>query len=195
MDKKVIFSVLCGGLLSSLFAQENEGRFYAELDGGLSLHAKTHQPDFDRDITSNPGFLAYGEFGYVYQSFRFALGLGYDQFKIERFGGDRDVFLKIKTLFSTFNVYYDYALTDAANLYVGAGFGYGRIDLKATIKEGDVITISKKHQTRYVYQLMAGISFDINENWTFKTGYRFLDTGVQRYPHSHMIEAGIRYNF
>ena len=44
------------------------------------------------------------------------------------------------------------------------------------------------------YQLMAVISYDINENWTFKTGYRFSDLFTKG-SHTHIIEAGIRYNF
>ena len=135
---------MCGGFLSSIFALESVGCFYAELDGGLSLHDKID------NHAAKSGFLAYGEFGYIYQNFRFALGLDYDQFRTKNFGDANRFFFKIKALFSTFNVYYDYALTDAANLYVGAGFCYGRMEGKQ--KENGIVT-AKGHQTRYFTNL------------------------------------------
>lgn len=190
MNKKFIFSALCGGLLSSAFAQGNEGHFYAELKGGLVFTAKL------LGIKSKTAFAGGGELGYAYDNFRFGFELIYSKGKTKdftvrggRFAG-HSAYCKNKTFGGLINVYYDYALTDVFKLYVGTGLGLAKAKAKAIVDNNFEASDSC---TKLAYQLMVGFSYDINDRWTIKTGYRFFD--MSSIPHSHIVEAGIRYNF
>lgn len=192
MNKKVIFSVLCGGLLSSTFVQGNEGHFYAELKGGPSFVQ-------DKKGFKNKTYLfVAGELGYSYDNFRF----GFELARINGRTKDTNInFLVAPGHIETdltcglINVYYDYVLMDSIKLYAGAGLGFADIKQRIKLQVAGPINRIDGNVTKLAYQLMAGISYDINENWTIKAGYRFFDIPSEGVEHAHAIEAGIRYNF
>lgn len=98
------------------------------------------------------------------------------------------------------NYFYDLAPESGINPYVGAGLGYGNVEIgggpnKAGIKGTDKL---------FNYQLMTGLAFQFEElpqtEWTI--GYRYfapfsdltLD-GAEFEFDSHAVEAGARFRF
>ncbi len=53
------------------------------------------------------------------------------------------------------------------------------------------------------WQVMAGVAYDINENWTVEAGYRLFNTAKAKFdgqnkvkaPFASSLELGVRYNF
>lgn len=96
------------------------------------------------------------------------------------------------------NAYFDYLTCTPWTPYVGAGLGTAY--LKYHFAKDD-------HKSVYNlgWQVMAGVAYDINANWTFDLGYRYADLGqirkndgeeVDKYKfRDHEILAGVRYTF
>ncbi|MGX8716917.1 MAG: outer membrane protein, partial [bacterium] len=84
--------------------------------------------------------------------------------------------------------------------YVGAGIGLSY--LKADFGEVDVLGGSKSVYN-LAWQVMAGVAYDINENWTVEAGYRLFNTSKVKMaegnkvkmPFASSLELGLRYNF
>lgn len=95
------------------------------------------------------------------------------------------------------NAYFDYLTCTPWTPYVGAGIG------SAYLKADD------GEQAKSVYnlawQVMAGLTYDINSNWTLDAGYRYADLGRIRKnsgdrvakltARDHEIMLGVRYTF
>ena len=95
------------------------------------------------------------------------------------------------------NAYFDYLTCTPWTPYVGAGLG------SAYLKADD------GEQAKSVYnlawQVMAGLTYDINSNWTLDAGYRYADLGRIRKnsgdsvakltARDHEIMLGVRYTF
>lgn len=202
MNKKFIFSALCGGLLSSAFVQGNEGHFYAELKGGPSFVQNK------KEFKNKTYLFVAGELGYAYDNFRF----GFELARINGKTKDRTEnvpglvvrwHVESNITCGLINIYYDYALIDSIKLYIGAGLGFADVKQKAKGNlNGNIWGFVANgngelrwYVTKLAYQLMTGISYALTENWTIKAGYRFFDIPSNGIEHAHAIEAGIRYNF
>ena len=96
------------------------------------------------------------------------------------------------------NAYFDYLTCTPWTPYVGAGIG------SAYLKADD------GEQAKSVYnlawQVMAGLTYDINSHWTLDAGYRYADLGRIRKnsgeghvakltARDHEILLGVRYTF
>ena len=96
------------------------------------------------------------------------------------------------------NAYFDYLTCTPWTPYVGAGIG------SAYLKADD------GEQAKSVYnlawQVMAGLTYDINSHWTLDAGYRYADLGRIRKNYGegdvakltardHEIMLGVRYTF
>lgn len=101
------------------------------------------------------------------------------------------------------NVYFDYLTCTPWTPYVGAGLGYAW--LKPVAHTDGVKTLNKS-QYNFAWQVMAGVAYDINSNWTVDLGYKYADLGRVRKNwgdhhvskitvRDHEILLGIRYNF
>jgi len=90
--------------------------------------------------------------------------------------------------------------------YLGAGVGlsYLNWDYRGTLGN------YSNEDVRFAYALMAGLSYDVNSNWTVDAGYRFLNVpegnivddnavldGDIRFENlmSHEVRLGVRYTF
>jgi len=79
------------------------------------------------------------------------------------------------------NGYYDIPTGIAVRPYVGAGMGLARI--KNTIKwtpdpeDNDPGKFKMRKNNKFVYQLSAGVSYDLTQNWALDAGYRYADFG------------------
>lgn len=99
------------------------------------------------------------------------------------------------------NVYFDYLTCTPWTPYVGAGIGYAWLKPVAYIDGAKF----NKSQYNFAWQVMAGVAYDINSNWTVDLGYKYADLGRVRKNEGavinkltlrdHEILLGVRYNF
>lgn len=194
MNKKVLlggFSLVAGGL----FAAENAvSSFnpYVAVKGGYSILTKKDS------IKYKNGFNGAVEFGVSYDAWRLGLEVSYRQNKIKSSTNANVAnYNKINALAGMINVYYDYALTEECSLYVGAGLGMAKFNFVA--KDSKVET----GKCVFAWQVLAGVAYDINENWTVEAGYRLFGTSKVKIsntakiktPLQNSLELGLRYNF
>ena len=194
MNKKVLlggFSLVAG----SLFAAENAvSSFnpYVAVKGGYSILTKKDS------IKYKNGFNGAVEFGVSYDAWRLGLEVSYRQNKIKSSTNANVAnYNKINALAGMINVYYDYALTEECSLYVGAGLGMAKFNFVA--KDSKVET----GKCVFAWQVLAGVAYDINENWTVEAGYRLFGTSKVKVsntakiktPLQNRLELGLRYNF
>ena len=95
------------------------------------------------------------------------------------------------------NAYFDYLTCTPWTPYVGAGLGVAY--LKADF--GDVA----KSVYNLAWQVMGGVTYDLNSHWALDAGYRYADLGrvrkafeggVAKVSHrDHEIMFGVRYTF
>ena len=120
---------------------------------------------------------------------------------------------KYTSLGAMINAYYDYALTDECLLYLGLGLGVARVSCKTTAvaanggaagnSQNFNIPSLEYSKTVFAWQVMAGVAYDINENWTVEAGYRLFNTAKVKFdgknsiktPFASSLELGLRYNF
>ncbi len=108
--------------------------------------------------------------------------------------------VKTESLF--LNAYYDIPTGMAVKPYVGAGIGYAR--LKGKLKwEDESLTIKKN---KLAYQVGAGVSYELTQNWAIDAGYRYIDYGkftkrdedgekMKWTADSHNFYLGVRFTF
>ena len=122
---------------------------------------------------------------------------------------------KYTSLGAMINAYYDYALTDECSLYLGLGLGVARVACKTTKVDAVAgagadngfnnfnIPSHEYSKTVFAWQVMAGVAYDINENWTVEAGYRLFNTAKVKFdgknsikaPFASSLDLGLRYNF
>lgn len=71
----------------------------------------------------------------------------------------------------TANVYYDFNTGTAFTPYVGAGVGMGYTNFEATV--GNLMKV-KYNEAGFVYNVMAGVSYDLTEKLKLDFKYRLL---------------------
>jgi len=86
------------------------------------------------------------------------------------------------TLKGMINGYYDFTFR-GARPYVGAGVGAAMIDLefiapRAPFPNEAPLRLIDDGDTRFAYQLMAGVSFPVSERVSLGIGYRWFDAGT-----------------
>ena len=196
MNKKVLFGMF-GLAAGSLMADNAVVTFnpYVAVKGGYSILSKKD------NIKYKNGFVGAAEFGVSYDAWRLGLEVAYRQNKINEGKTTNDikeVYNKINALSAMVNVYYDYALTDECSLYLGLGLGAAKVNF---VEKEDAKLESGK--TVFAWQVMAGVAYDINENWTVEAGYRLFNTSKVKMandkkvkmPFASSLELGLRYNF
>ena len=202
MNKKVLFGMF-GLAAGSLMADNAVATFnpYVAVKGGYSILSKKD------NVKYKNGFAGAAEFGVSYDAWRLGLEVAYRQNKIKNDKTSnvaiKNRFEKINALSAMVNVYYDYALTDECSLYLGLGLGAAKASFVA--KGGEKLESSK---TVFAWQVMTGVAYDINENWTVEAGYRLFNTSKVKVlanaqgaakkikmPFASSLELGLRYNF
>ena len=200
MNKKVLFGMF-GLAAGSLMAGENAvATFnpYVAVKGGYSILAKKD------GLKYKNGFVGAVEFGVSYDAWRLGLEVAYRQNKIKSADATKPLAVdiehdcdKINALSAMANVYYDYALTDEFSLYLGLGLGVAKANFVAKN------TKLEAGKTVFAWQVMAGVAYDINENWTVEAGYRLFNTSKVKVdrntkvkmPFASSLDLGLRYNF
>jgi opacity protein-like surface antigen len=83
------------------------------------------------------------------------------------------------------NLYYDWANDSAFTPYVGAGVGYGWVNVDPG-----------KDHSGLALGLAAGVAVDLTQNIALDLGYRFHDTMIKGSdPTEHLVTAGVRFSF
>ena len=95
------------------------------------------------------------------------------------------------------NAYFDYLTCTPWTPYVGAGIGSAYLKADGGEEAKSVYNLA--------WQVMAGLTYDINSNWTLDAGYRYADLGRIRKnsgdsvtkltARDHEIMLGVRYTF
>ena len=96
------------------------------------------------------------------------------------------------------NAYFDYLTCTPWTPYVGAGMGVSYLKVDDGYYAKSVYTLG--------WQVMGGVTYDINSHWTLDLGYRYADLGRVRghfgedfvnkvYARDHEIMFGARYEF
>lgn len=216
MNKKVLFRVF-GLAAGSMMADNAVSTFnpYVAVKGGYSILSKTD------NIKYKNGFNGAVEFGVAYDAWRLGLEVSYKQNKIkeskfytaDNIGGAGNAAArraaaiaannalkdgKYTSLAAMINAYYDYALTDECSLYLGLGLGADKVSVKS-----NAANAAELSKVVFAWQVMAGVAYDINENWTVEAGYRLFNTAKAKFdvqhnvkaPFASSLELGVRYNF
>lgn len=108
------------------------------------------------------------------------------------------------------NAYFDFLNCSSWTPYVGAGIGSAWLKAKSFDYNGGV---KEKNFDKSVYslawQVMAGVAYKINSNWTLDAGYRYADNGrIRKHEiyegeaettkinfRDHEVSFGVRYTF
>ena len=95
------------------------------------------------------------------------------------------------------NAYFDYLTCTPWTPYVGAGIGSAYLKADNGNEAKSVYNLA--------WQVMAGLTYDINSHWTLDAGYRYADLGRIRKnsgdsvakltARDHEIMLGVRYTF
>ena len=96
------------------------------------------------------------------------------------------------------NAYFDYLTCTPWTPYVGAGIGSAYLKADNGSHAKSVYNLA--------WQVMAGLTYDINSHWTLDAGYRYADLGRIRKnsgeghvakltARDHEILLGVRYTF
>lgn len=88
------------------------------------------------------------------------------------------------------NGWYDFANSTLFTPYVGGGIGWATANEKAS---GLGITASD-HENAFIYQLGAGVAYNLTQKFALTADYRYLNTSNFNYI-ANEIRGGVRYSF
>ncbi|MGX8716983.1 MAG: outer membrane protein [bacterium] len=187
----------CAFTAVSLFAENNASTWnpYVEVKGAVGKVETFHIPQLG-DMKFKKGFGGAVEAGLSYQNWRIGLEFAYLKTKAKSIDGipfQNGVSYKIDNLSGMFCVYHDFAINNSFDIYAGAGVGLSRTKAKYNNPINPVKFSG--HTTHFAWQVMTGVAYHINENWSTKVGYRFFKIQSKDYSDVHMLELGLRYNF
>jgi len=151
-------------------------------------------------MTLDSGFLATAAVGYDFTGpFRVEGEYGWQKNDLDQlsfnnqFGNFQEGDLTTQSLMV--NAYYDLATSSPWSPFVGAGIGWAKVDLDTpALPLGD-------NDDVFAYQLMAGVSYAIDDQWSIDGQYRFFGTqdatiqGADFSMNSNDLMIGLRYNF
>lgn len=83
----------------------------------------------------------------------------------------------IKSQFLMANVYYDFDLDSDWTPYVGAGIGYARVKASNSFSSAGEMDSFSKSSGNFAWNLTAGISYDVTEDFSLDASYRYMDYG------------------
>lgn len=195
---KILTAVFILGGISSAFAQD---RSYISLSGSYGFHNKSDLKFKHKDLAESysttidyknnfGGAIAIGR---IVDQFRFELEASYrkNNSKVVYFNKENkveavptDVITGNASLM--LNAYYDMPVSECVSFYIGAGAGVSSVrgdfkkkfNLRATKDHTFIKELDKKGHIDAVFawQVMAGLTYHIDENWELFGGYRFFAT-------------------
>lgn len=118
--------------------------------------------------------------------------------------------LSVENKFAMINAYYDINTGTKFTPYIGAGIGIAHLEAQ---EEGFYVekdgskrpAIASDSRNTFAWQIGAGVSYALNDNFNVDFGYRYIDEGhvsyrdassINKYEaKSHELSLGVRYTF
>lgn len=203
MTKNILTGALTGIslILAMQTAQANDG-FY--VSGALG-NTWTEDSDYKDDVLSATGksqidntigfFIAGGkEFNkYV----RGELELSYRKADVDNVDGIKTPGLEIETTALMINGYFNLLPDAQINPYISGGLGIADQEVILEIAGSSI----SNDDTAFAYQVGGGLNYDINDNISLFTDYRYFQTAdfeistAELEYAAHELRAGVRYTF
>lgn len=231
--KKLILSIIFAGsaLIGAQAAYNQDNDWYVQANGAYGWHN-----DSKYSFINDKGEKAKGKEKQK-SGFGGSLAVGhiFDCWRLELEGSHRTSSSKNKYYTSNtslmVNGYYDIPVTEDFSFYLGAGLGISSVNGKKLSKDttpagqtisqtiqsmtiaGKVTQLAQSGSSRHLDtvgagQLMAGVSYAIDENWDLVAGYRLFVTTrptlakidgqkikLSKMPISNNVEIGLRFKF
>lgn len=182
---KIIKSVSLSIIFAvTLFADNG---VYVSVGVGVNTHS-------DSDITSNGATTASFEhdkghffnatIGYAYSRYRIDVELFNSQNKVNNIilgSNSAEASGSAKTYAQFVNVYYDYPLDDAWEIYGGLGAGRARLRLDSVRNETANVTIANGDDSAVAYQIKFGGAYSIREHLRLTLEGRYFRSGEMTY--------------
>lgn len=157
----------------------------------------------------DPGFIIGGAIGTtVYENLRGEVEFSYIQADVDTVAGVAipDDIDATSTGFNVLaNLWYDFENDTGFTPYLGAGLGYGTVEVSTDGLPGDI------NASGFLYQLGAGIKMDVADNIALDLGYRYrvmmdadtevdgivvpADVDVTTDATNHIVQAGVSFSF
>lgn len=155
--------------------------------GETKQHIKTDNELTDIDTVIKLSKDKYDEFGLnigyganFYTNVRAELSFSYKYLHADSKGRDAYVDSEFDWKRNNFyqmmaNMYYDFATGTGFTPYVGLGFGLGYTDFKLNVRSDAAQSLDIKFsELGFMYNIMAGVSYDVTDNWMIDLKYRFV---------------------
>lgn len=206
--KKTLLTTLAtvAVLTAPMSSMAKEDSFYLKANIGIGMNLDSDVDNISRTaesakITYDAGFTGSLAAGYDFANpLRMELELIRQKSDMEvfssnnAFGSPNEGDLKKHALM--LNAFYDVDTGSAWTPFVGAGMGWSRIDVDAPGFNG-----SDNEDDVFAYQLIGGVAYAINEQWSVDAQYRFRGTsdatidGADFDVNSNDVMVGLRFNF
>lgn len=210
--------------LPSFAANTSEGAdldLYVEYSVGASFVPNQNLKGADAsgaglagNVEPTTGFLVGGAIGKrFHEYFRAELQLSYRESEVNNMslrGEPDDATGDISLLAVMANGYVDYDLGVGVVPYLGVGIGWGSVDVTVKNRAGALTARVDGEDSVFVWSLMVGGSYPINEILDLSLGYRYIattdpdlnsnikDLGARRLEgefDAHEVILGLRFNF
>jgi OOP family OmpA-OmpF porin len=198
-----------------------ETDLYVEYSGGVSFvpnqrisGADAPGSNLSGHVESDTGFNVGAAFGArFYEYFRAELQITYRESEVSNLslqGEPDDAQGHVGLVAIMANGYFDYDLGIGVVPYLGAGVGWGSVEIDAKNKSGTGQTRIEGEDSIFVWSLMAGGTYPINEVLDLSLGYRYIattdpdinsdigglgSTRLEAEFEAHEIVLGLRFNF
>ncbi len=150
-----------------------EQGYYLELHGGGVILEDSDMAASDSlsgSVGFDTGYLIGGAFGYAWeQGWRGEFALDYRDNDID----ENDLTGDMTSLAFMLNGYYQLPVDFPVKPYIGAGIGWARVDLDAKSSGSEVV---EDDDIDFAYQVMAGITYEINPAIAVGAGYVYFAT-------------------
>jgi outer membrane protein OmpA-like peptidoglycan-associated protein len=196
---RTLKTILAAGLIAGLPALA-QAQWYMGADVGANLlensDVKGNGNNFKTDY--DLGYGALGQAGYSFGALKVEGELGWRRNDVDKVtGGTSSGSASVFSLMG--NVLYDFMPASTWHPFVGAGVGPAYVDGKG----GGQYSGS---DWQFAYQGIAGVGYDLSNNWALKTQYRYFSTldydtkdnssrKMEAEYHSHAILVGFTYKF
>lgn len=172
----VAFMTMLAGNNAVAFAGQG---VYLGIQGGATI-LEDVKSDFVKSEMET-GYVISGVAGYDFGAFRLEGEIAYrenDIDKISYFNDDTDSSGDVSAFTFMVNGYFDFENRTAFTPYIGAGIGYARVDVEgkaAYTSWGSTTTVElDDDDSGLAYQLMAGLAWDLSDNFALDLSYRYL---------------------
>jgi len=152
-----------------------QAQWYMGADVGISYtsKAKVHDTPLNANLTTSydQGMVGLGQVGYSFGQPKLEVEFGYRENDVHKVGGaqgggDASVYSVMV------NGIYDLLPSGKVHPFVGAGIGAADLNSNNVKQAG--VRVYSGDDTQFAYQGIAGVGYDVSDNWMVKAQYRYL---------------------